>query len=282
MYRSIIVWACVALVCCFPGACTKNNTGSPDVSPDVIAAGSDLSAIIGRGKLMVGMDVTDIRYQPFEMKDKNGQIIGFDVDLAQIMADELGVNLEIVPTNWDGIIPALVDGKFDLIVSGMAISTERNKAINFSAPYYLSGKCLLINSRDAFHIKDYRDLNRKGTVVVTTFSDDMVLNRYFPETNIVRFKSDEEAVREVVERRADAFIADKARISIFASKYPGTTIALTDPFTYEPVAVGMRKGDVDLLNWVNNCIEIIKGDGRLPALEKKWMEQYVPPSSEKG
>lgn len=282
MYRSTIIWACLALVCCLPGACAKNNGVGSEVTPDVIAAGSDLSTIIGRGKLMVGMDVSDIRYQPFEMKDKNGQIIGFDVDLAQMMADELGVNLEIVPTNWDGIIPALVDEKFDLIISGMAVSTERNKAINFSTPYYLSGKCLLVNRRDAFHIKEFRDLNRNGTVVVTTFSDDMVLNRYFPEADIIRFKSDEEAVREVIERRADAFIADKARIAIFAAKYPGNTTAIVTPFTYEPIAIGMRKGDVDLLNWVNNCIEIMKGDGRLPALEKKWMEQYVPPSPEQG
>lgn len=279
MFRSIVIWASVALVCCLLTACFKKNNTNANVSPEVIAASSDLGVIIGRGKLIVGMDVSDIRFQPFEMKNKNGEIVGFDVDLAQMMADELGVNLEIVPTNWDGIIPALIDGKFDLIISAMAVSTERNKAVNFSTAYYISGKCLLINNRDAFRINDYHDLNHKDTVVATTFSDDMVLNRYFPEADIIRFESDEEAVREVIERRADAFIADKARISIFAVKYPGTTKALKDPFTYEPMAVGMRKGDVDLLNWVNNCIEIMKGDGRLPALEKKWMEQYIPPSS---
>jgi len=282
MFRFIVVWTCIAVLCCFSTACTKKSNTNSDISPDIIAAGSDLSAIIERGKLLVGMDVTDIRYQPFEMKDKNGEIVGFDVDFANMIADELGVNLEIVPTNWDGIIPALVDGKFDLIISGMAISTERNKVINFSTPYYLSGKCLLINRRDAFHIKDYRDLNRKGMIVVTTFSDDMVLGRYFPDADIVRFKSDEEAVREIVERRADGFVADKARISIFAAKYPGTTTAIEDTFTYEPIAIGMRKGDVDLLNWVNNCIEIMRGDGRLPALETQWMQHYIPPSSGEG
>jgi polar amino acid transport system substrate-binding protein len=282
MSRSIVTWACIALACCLVVACSKKNNTNGTVSPEVIASSSDLAAIITRGKLMVGMDVSDIRYQPFEMKNKNGEIIGFDVDLAQMMADDLGVSLEIVPTNWDGIIPALVDGKFDLIISAMAVTTERNKAINFSTPYYLSGLCLLINGFDAFHIKDYRDLNHKNIVVATTYSDDMVLNRYFPDADIVRFKTDEEAVREVIERRAQAFIAGKARVSIFAVKYPRNTTALTEPFTYEPIAVGMRKGDVDLLNWVNNCIEIMKGDGRLPALEKRWMEQYIPPSTKEG
>ena len=174
MFRSIVIWASIALACCFVTACSKKSNTNGTVSPETIASGSDLSAIIARGKLMVGMDVSDIRYQPFEMKNKNGEIVGFDVDLAQMMADDLGVNLEIVPTNWDGIIPALMDGKFDLIISAMAVTTERNKAINFSEPYYLSGLCLLIHNYNAFRIHDYHDLNRKDTVVVTTFSDDMV------------------------------------------------------------------------------------------------------------
>ncbi len=279
MSRSIVIWTLVVLLCGFSVSCSKKNNTNGIVSPEVIASGSDLAAIIARGKLMVGMDVSDIRYQPFEMKNQNGEIVGFDVDLAQMMADDLGVSLEIVPTNWDGIIPALVDGKFDLIISAMAVSTERNKAINFSTPYYLSGLSILIKNYDLFRIHDYHDLNRKDMVVATTFSDDMVLSRYFPDADIIRFKSDEEAVREVIEKRAEAFVADRARVSIFAAKYPRNTVALTGTFTYEPMAIGMRKGDVDILNWVNNCIEIMKGDGRLPALEKKWMQQYIPPST---
>ena len=204
---------------------------------------------------------------------------GIITSLAQMMADELGVSLEIVQTNWDGIIPALIDDKFDLIISGMSVTTERNKAINFSEPYYLSGKSLLINAHNAGHIDTYRDLNRKNMVVATTFADDMLLDRYFPDADIIRFEGDDEAVREVIAGRAHAYIADKARVILFSRKYQANTVGILEPFTFEPIAVGMRKGDVDLLNWIDNFIEIIKGDGRLATLERKWMQEYIPPST---
>ncbi len=279
MYRNIGVVISIVVVCVSILSCSRKNNGSLSVNPDTIAASSDLTAIMQRGKLMVGMDVSDIRYQPFEMKNANGEIVGFDVDLARMMADELGVTLEIVQTNWDGIIPALVDSKFDLLISAMSVTMERNKAINFSAPYYLSGKSLLININDAARIDTYRDLNRKDTPVTTTFSDDMVLDRYIPDAQVIRFDNDEDAVREVIEGRAKAYIAEKTKIFLFAKKYPRNTIALLEPFTFEPIAVGMRKGDVDLLNWVNNFLEILKGDGRLGMLEKRWVQDYVPPST---
>jgi polar amino acid transport system substrate-binding protein len=252
-------------------SCSKDNNNSTKVGPKLIAEESTLNAILKRKKLMVGMDVADIRYQPFEMKDEKGEIVGFDVDLAKMMADELGVTLEIVQTSWDGIIPALINGKFDVIISGMSITTERNKAINFSRPYFLSGKCILINIGYAGRISSYYDLDRQDIVVTATFYDDMVLDRYIPNAKIFRYDTDEEAVLEVIEGRAHAYVADKARVTIFAKENPNSTRAIMTPFTYEPIAVGMRKGDPDLLNWIDNFIEIINGDGRLAMLEQKWM-----------
>jgi polar amino acid transport system substrate-binding protein len=221
------------------------------------------------------MDIADIRFQPFEMKNEKGELMGFDVDLAALMADELGVSLEIVETSWDGIIPALINDKFDLIISGMSITTERNKAINFSEPYYLSGKCLLIHMDNAGRISSHYELNRPDIVVATSLFNDIMIDRYMPEAVITRFDTDEEAVLTMVEKRAHAYVGDKALVALFAKKYPYTTLALMTPFTYEPIAMGMRKGDPDLLNWVDNFIEIIRGDGRLAMLEQKWMVDYI-------
>lgn len=256
-------------------SCSDDNGGMIAISPETIAENSTLNAILKSGKLVVGMDIADIRYQPFEMKDANGKIIGYDVDLAQMMADELNVTLEIVESNWDGIIPDLINKKFDLIISGMSITTERNKAINFSRPYYLSGKCLLVNIEYAGRIITYHDLNRPGVVVATTFHDDMILDRYLPDATIVRLEKADEAALEVSEGRAQAFIVDKALVMTYAKKYPDTTFSIMNPFTYEPIAMGIRKGDPDLLNWINNFIEIISGDGRLTLLEQKWMLDFV-------
>jgi len=256
-------------------SCSNNENGTVTVSPDSLSEMSTLNTILKRGKLVVGMDVSDVRYQPFEMKNANGELSGFDVDLAQMMADELGVSLEIVQTGWDGIIPALINRKFDIIISGMGVTTERNKVINFSDPYYLSGKCLLIHIDNIGIITSYRDLNRGDITVATAFYNDMAINRYIPDASIIRYASDEEAVEDVLFGNADAYIADKARVAIYARMYPENTLALLTPFTYEPIAIGVRKGDPDFLNWINNFIRIINGDGRLAILEQKWMVDYV-------
>ncbi|MBN1572970.1 MAG: transporter substrate-binding domain-containing protein [Deltaproteobacteria bacterium] len=276
MKNRIVKYILLFLYLLLLSSCSDDNGGLVAVTPETIAENSTLNTILKRGKLIVGMDIADIRYQPFEMKDANGKIIGFDADLAQMMADELNVTLEIVESNWDGIISDLVNKKFDIIISGMSITTERNKAINFSRPYYLSGKCLLVNIEYAGRVMTYHDLNRPGVVVTTTFHDDMVLDRYLPDATIVRHEKADDAALEVSEGRAQAFIVDKALLATFAKKYPDTTFSIVTPFTYEPVAMGTRKGDPDLLNWINNFIEIISGDGRLALLEQKWMLEFVP------
>jgi len=263
------------LLNCALFACSNQEDSSSIVSPEIIASNSTLTSVLKNGTISVGMDVSDIRFQPFEMKNEKGEIIGFDVDLAQMIADELGVTLKIVETNWDGIIPALINKKFDMIISGMAITTERNKAINFSSSYYLSGKSILMKKGYENIILSYKDLDRANIVIGATFNSDQMLDRYFPNAKIIRYESDEEVVAALMEGKVRAYIADKPHILIFLNKYPTSTSAILSPFTYEPIAIGICKGDLDLLNWINNFIEIIRGDGRLSQLENKWMLDYV-------
>ena len=101
---------------------------------------STLNKILQRGVLRVGMEPG---YMPFEMKDKKGNIIGFDVDIAKAMAKAMGVKLELVPTAWDGIIAALLTDKFDILMSGMTVTQERNLKINFANPYISVGQTII-------------------------------------------------------------------------------------------------------------------------------------------
>ena len=96
-----------------------------------LARKSTINSIIERGELRVGFDAG---YMPFEMTDKNGQFIGFDIDIAKEMAKAMGVKFVPVNTEFDGIIPALMTDKFDIILSGMTITQERNLKISFSDP----------------------------------------------------------------------------------------------------------------------------------------------------
>ena len=91
-------------------------------------AKSLLDDIVKRGSIRVGMSV----FKPWAFRDKNGQYIGYEIDVAKKLADDLGVKLQLVPTAWDGIIPALQAGKMDVIIAGMSVTAKRNLKINFS------------------------------------------------------------------------------------------------------------------------------------------------------
>ena len=116
-------------ILCLGVAAAVALAGCPAGAPKIDAAKSSTTeSILKAGKLRVGMEAG---YMPFEMRDKKGNIVGFDVDMATEMANAMGVELELVNTAWDGIIPSLITDKFDIIMSGMTITQERNLKVNF-------------------------------------------------------------------------------------------------------------------------------------------------------
>src|SRR5258706_1429994 len=123
-----------------------------------------LDAIKQRGELRVGLEAG---YMPFEMLDKGGEIIGFDIDLAHHMARKLGVKLNVVNQGWDGIIPALLTGKFDVTLGGMTITAERARKVEFCDPYITIGQTVLLNHKLAGRIKSVGDLDRPEFTVLT-------------------------------------------------------------------------------------------------------------------
>ena len=96
-------------------------------------------------------------FMPWSMRDRNGELIGFEVDVGRKLAQDMGVEVEFVPTSWDGIIPALVAGKFDTIISGLSVTPQRNLTVNFTEPYAFSGGTMLANRQltEGFTLADY-------------------------------------------------------------------------------------------------------------------------------
>ncbi len=148
---------------------------------------SALEQILKRGELRVGLEAG---YMPFEMRDKSGDIIGFDVDLAKLMARQMGVKLTLVNTQWDGIIPALLTDKFDLLMGGMTITAERNLQVNFCDPYVLIGQTVLMPKKHAATIKSYRDLNTPSYTVATKLgtTGDIAARKYIPRARIKAYR----------------------------------------------------------------------------------------------
>ncbi len=230
---------------------------------------STLNQILKRGELRVGLEAG---YMPFEVKNKKGQIIGFDVDMAKAMAKAMGVKLKLVNTAWDGIIPALLTDKFDIIMSGMTVTSERNLQINFADPYIVIGQTILIRKDLEGKVKSYKDLNDPKYTVVSKLgtTGDMATKKYLSKANIRMFETEADGAIEVRNGKADAFVYDLPYNAIYHAQNSDKMGFLSEPFTYEPLGWAIRKGDPDFLNWLNNFLRQAKGDGTYDRIYQKW------------
>jgi len=233
---------------------------------------STLEQILKRGELRVGFEAG---YMPFEMTDKNGNFVGFDIDIAKEMAQALGVKFVPVNTAWDGIIPSLITEKFDIIMSGMTVTQERNLKINFADPNIVVGQTILINKKHKGAIKSYKDLNDPKYTITSKLgtTGEQAVKRVIPKATYKSFETEPEAALEVVNGKADAFVYDLPYCVVFmAQQGTGKLIFLDTPFTYEPLAWAVRKGDPDFINWLNNFLRQIKNDGRYDKVYDKWIK----------
>jgi len=233
---------------------------------------STLNEILQRGELRVGMEPG---YMPFEMKDKKGKIIGFDVDVVRKMAKDMGVKLKIVPTAWDGIIAGLLAGKYDIIVSGMTITQKRNLKINFANPYISIGQTMLVRASVAKGKKSWKDLDKPQYTIVTKLgvTGEIATRRMFKHAKIRTFDTEADAVQELLNGKADAFVYDKPYNAMFMAKRGGKGIVFWDKdLTFEPLGWAVRKGDPDFLNWLDNFLNQIKHDGTYDKIYNKWFK----------
>ncbi len=231
-----------------------------------------LEEIQKRGKLRVGMEPG---YMPFELKNQKGQIIGFDVDMATRMAKAMGVELELVDTAWDGIIPALLTGKFDVLMSGMTLTQERNMSINFAPPYIVIGQSILIKKDLDGTVKSYKDLNDAKYTIASKLgtTGEQATKRMIPNAKYISYETEQEGVLELVNGKIDAFIYDLPYNTVaVGQKGQGKIVHLDTPFTFEPLAWAVRKGDVDILNWMENFMYQIRNDGTYDKIYKKWFQ----------
>jgi polar amino acid transport system substrate-binding protein len=265
MKRFVVI---VAIVAAFLLGATQVHLFAADID---LAKKSTLEAILKRGELRVGFESG---YMPFEMTDKKGDFVGFDIDMAKEMAKAMGVKFVPVNTAWDGIIPALTTNKFDIIMSGMTITQERNLKINFADPYIIVGQTILLAKKHEGVVNSYKDLNDPKYTVTSKLgtTGEQAVKRLIPKANYKSFETEPEAALEVVNGKADAFVYDLPYCVVFnAQQGKGKLVFLDKPFTFEPLAWAVNKGDPDFLNWLNNFLRQVKNDGRYDRVYNKWI-----------
>lgn len=236
-----------------------------------LAAGGVLETIKQRGSIKIGLST----FVPWAMRDKNGALIGYEVDVAKQLAEDMKVKAEFVPTAWDGIIPALLAGKFDVIIGGMTITPERNLTVNFTLPYANSGTHLVANKELAAGFKALEDFN-KPEVVLTVRRGATPANaakRLLPNANLRQFDEDALALQEVLNGKAHAFITSTPTPAFEALKHPDKLfLPIPEPFVQGAEGFAVRKGDPDALNFFNNWILLRQQDGWLKERHDYWFK----------
>ncbi len=217
-----------------------------------IAAESVVESIKRRGAIRIGLST----FAPWSMRAADGELIGFEPDVGRKLAADMGVEAEFVPTAWDGIIPALLASKFDVIISGMSITPQRNLTVNFTDPYAWSGMTILANRQltEGFGLEDLDSPDvtfsaRRGAVPAT------VIAERFPNAELLLFDDEGAVVREVLNGNAHATMASEPLPSAEARAYPDALYLPFDMlFNQSGEGFALRKGDPDALNFFNNWI----------------------------
>ncbi|OAA31633.1 ABC transporter substrate-binding protein [Kosmotoga arenicorallina S304] len=239
-----------------------------------LAFGNLIDDIRSRGVLRVGQDAG---YMPLYGTDIDGNRIGLEVELLQRMADILGVELEFVVVNWDGIIPALMAGKFDIIWSGMTITPQRALRVNFSIPYLTVGQVIVYNTREFPQEPSYANIADQDLRIAVQLgtTGDEAARRLFPNANILTFDSMDEAAFQVASGRADIMVIDSIYARYVAKKYDVLS-AGTEFLTREDLGVAVRRGDLEALHWINTYIRWLQTSGIVDELQQKWFVDYEP------
>ncbi len=226
------------------------------------------------GVLRVGLDPT---YPPFEVADGDGNVNGLDVDLAHVLADELGLKIQFSHFGYDGLYDALATGQVDVLISAMVIVPERTKDFAYSAPYFNAGEILIVPTEND-DITEMADLNGRSLAVELGAQGHVEATQWakkLPNLTIVPFSSPEEALTAVAKdangsSETDAAIIDSISGRLFLRDHPELK-RLPDPVTVEPFALVVRIDDELLLQNLNMALDNLDKSGQLETIIKHWL-----------
>ncbi len=247
------------------------GVGSAAKLQQQLAEESMIEQVLKRGVLKVGFST----FVPWAMTDKAGDYIGFEIDVAKRLAQDMGVKVEFVPTKWSGIIPALLTGKFDIIIGGMSIKTDRNLKVNFTDPYYYTGMSIVAHRELARGFDSLESFNKPDVVIAVRIGTTAVAaaKKFMPNAQLRQFDEESQAVQELLNGRAHAFVSEEPLPAFQAVKNPDKLfLPVKEAFARSPIGLAVRKGDVDTLNLLNNWIRLIQEEGWLQERKHYWFE----------
>lgn len=249
MRKMLVLLLIVALAVAFVG-CGKINTMARIKKENVIVMG------------------TNAEFPPFEYRNDQGEVDGFDPAMAREIAKELGVELKIEDMAFDSLLNALASGKIDFVAAGMSVTSERLENCDFSESYYTASQMIIVR-KDNTEIQGRDDLVGKKIGVQEGTTGDLEASE-IENVQMNRFKKAIDAVMDLKNGKIDAVVLDASPAQVFVEKNDDLMI-LDEELTDEEYAIAVRKGDSELLKVINKVIKNLKDSGRYDELVNEYI-----------
>jgi lysine-arginine-ornithine-binding protein len=221
---------------------------------------------------------TEGAYPPFNSIDTNGELVGFDVDIAKALCDAANFECEFVVQDWDGIIPGLIAKKYDAIIASMSITPQRKEVVDFTDKYYQTPAKFIAAKGSEFDFSP-EGLAGMAIGVQRATTHENFVRAQFPEADVRSYATQDEANADLTSGRLDLVMADSVALSDgFLATEEGQDFEFVGPDYYDPkyhgegVGIAIRKGEDDLRTAFNEAIDKIRADGTYQAINEKYFD----------
>lgn len=251
-----------ALVGCGGNSDTQEDTTAQTQQNDA----ADANTAEG-GTLRMGTNAT---FPPYETVDDSNNVVGIDPDIAQAVADKLGMKLEIINMEFESLIPALSADQIDIAFAGMTVDPERAEQVDFTISYATGIQAIIVPEDSTIATVD--DLKDKKVGVQTGTTGDMYCTDDLGEDHVQRFESGVVATQALVNGQIDAVVIDNEPAKAYVEANQGLKILDTE-YTVEDYAAAVKKGNTELLDKVNKAMEELKADGTLDEIIANYIHE---------
>lgn len=252
-----IVIAVAAAICMLFTACSGSSSQTE-------------SKIKDSGKLVV---LTNAEFPPYEYQGDGNEVVGIDIDMSQAIADAMGVELEVVNMDFDGLIPALNGGKGDIVAAGMTVTDERKESVDFSDPYAKAMQLIIVNEGNT-DISGESDLAGKIVGVQLGTTGDIYVEENIDVAELKQYKSGLDAATDLKNGRLDAIVIDKLPAESIVNANSGLVTIEMAGADDEEYAIAVKKGDETLLKEINEIIAQLEADGKFAEFAEKHIEAF--------
>ncbi len=251
----------LALACSLSPANVLAETSSPV-----------LDRVIKSKELRIGMSGNQ---PPLNVRNRSGELIGYEVELSGGLASAIGVKPTIVTMPFGELLDALNSGKVDMVMSGVAITAERSVHTSFIGPYLISGKSILTKSKVLARASNQAAFNQADLklAALKNSTSQLFIEKNAPKATLVNVDDYDEAVEKLRNGEIDALVADMPICNLTILRYPGEGLLTTkSPLSIEPIGIAVPRNDPAFAELIRNFVEAYEKVGVMTKLRKKWLE----------